>query len=457
MIEIVLQMLAAAVRRAGALKLPRLWIPGCPHRPTPKQWLALSLPKIREMLYGGAAGGGKSDFLVMAALQYIDIPGYSAIIFRRTFTQLAAPEDGLMARAMAWLAPHPDFTGSNPVSGIYTRWKFRGGGTLSFSHMQHEKDKYDHQGPSYQFIGWDELTQFSESQYRYLLGRLRMLEGFPAPLRVRAASNPGGSGHDWVKERFPVPDHGVRRPIPNRCFVPAKLSDNPHLDREDYAKQLAELHPFERQQLLDGDWDARPPGSRFKREWFEIVPEGPKPSSRRLRYWDLAATEPKAGADPDWTVGTLWDENEGDYFICDVVRFRGSPQDVDARLKATAGADGVETAIWIEQEGGASGKIAATHLRRLLAGYDVNFDRPTGDKVVRSNPMASASEGGLIKLVAGPWVPAWLTEAEMFPGGSHDDQIDSADGGYGKIALPTGTSWADLYPDTEDETEEAVP
>ncbi len=405
------------------MNLPRLYIPGCPHRPTRKQWIALSLPGIREILYGGAAGGGKSDFLLMAALQYIDQPGYSAVIFRRTFPQLAAPEDGLMARALEWLGPDPDFQGVETIHGMPVRWKRKGGGTLSFSHLQYEKDKFSHQGPSYQFIGWDELTQFLESQYRYLLSRLRRLEGSTIPLRVRAASNPGGEGHDWVRERFVEFDE----PSIDRLYIPARLSDNPHLDAVDYERQLRDgMHPYDLAQLLDGNWNVRPPGSRFKREWFEIVDAVPASLERTVRRWDLAATEPKKGRDPDWTAGCRMSRQNGSFYITDIQRFRSTPAGVDARLLQSAELDGRGVAVRIEQEPGATGKIAAAHFSRILAGFDIRSVTTTGDKIVNSNPLASQAEAGNVKIVRGPWVEEFLRELEMFPQGSHDDQVDAA-------------------------------
>jgi len=406
------------------VSLPTLYLPACPHRPTPKQWLALSLVDERELLYGGAAGGGKSDFLLMAALQFIDVPGYSAVIFRRTFPQLSAPEDGLLARAQEWLAPDPQFEGLDTISGYPTRWRFKGGGTLSFSHMQHESDRFNHQGPSYQFITWDELTQFSQTQYRYLLSRLRRVEGFPVPLRVRSTSNPGGSGHDWVRERFPIDAPGV-----DGCrYIPAKLGDNPHLDAATYAETLEQLHPYERAQLLEGRWDVRPPGARFQREWF-TVKDAPTSEGRRVRRWDLAATAARPGADPDWTAGVLMSRNpQGEFCIEDVVRFRGSPGTVEARVIQQARLDGTGVAVRIEQEPGSSGKIAAHHWSKALAGFDIKSVPSTGDKVVRSNPLASQAEAGNVSLVRGTWVEDYLRELEMFPGGSHDDQVDASSG-----------------------------
>ena len=151
---------------------------------------AFLVAAAREVLYGGAAGGGKSSALLMAALQYVDVPGYSAIIFRRTYADLSKP-GALMDRSRDWL------TSSDAVWNEQKHaWRFPSGATLTFGHLETEKDKYDYQGAEFQFIGFDELTQFKETQYRYLFSRLRRLTGATVPLRVRAASNPGGEGHE---------------------------------------------------------------------------------------------------------------------------------------------------------------------------------------------------------------------------------------------------------------------
>lgn len=114
--------------------------------------------------------------------------------------------------------------------------------------------------------GFDELTQFSESQYRYLFSRLRRREGVDIPLRMRAASNPGGEGHFWVYERF-----FVRGLSAGRVFIPAKLEDNPHLDRLDYERSLSELDDVTRAQLRRGDWTVRDKNNALVPEWTPEV------------------------------------------------------------------------------------------------------------------------------------------------------------------------------------------
>jgi predicted phage terminase large subunit-like protein len=389
--------------------------PWIPHAPTTKQAAFLTVP-VREALFGGAAGGGKSDSLLMAALQYVDEPGYAAILFRRTYADLALP-GAIMDRSKEWLSGKAARWNEREKT-----WTFPSGATLSFGYLEHEQDKYRYQGSEFQFAGFDELTQLGESQYRYLFSRLRRLKGSSVPLRMRAASNPGGVGHGWVLQRF------ITERRPDRLFIPATLDDNPYLDRDEYVKSLQDLDPYTRAQLLNGDWFARPPGRKFRREWFAVVDELPA-TARRARFWDLAATEARAGADPDWTCGALLAEQDGRFWLCDLRRTRATPQGVEALVRQTAELDGREVDIWMEQEPGSAGvKVIDDYARRVLAGWSFRGNRSTGNKEVRANPFSAAAEAGNVLLVRGAWIGEFLDEAESFPNGQHDNQVDAVSG-----------------------------
>jgi hypothetical protein len=283
----------------------------CPHAPEPPQHAYLSLEQL-EALYGGAAGGGKSDALLMAALQYVDVPGYSAIIMRRTFAELSL-EGALMSRAHSWLG-HTDAT----WNGNENRWRFPGSGaSLQFGYLSNENDRARYQSAEFQFIGIDELTDWNEQDYRFMFSRLRG-PGFicdacnksnPSPdlceecggtelhaasplswvpLRMRAATNPGGRGHRWVKGRFLDRNDGA--PSYVRPFIPAKLSDNPHLNQSAYLNALQQLDPGQAQMLIEGNWDAREPG-----DWVIGDPR-----------WVDAAVELGARALVRWTTTARW-------------------------------------------------------------------------------------------------------------------------------------------------------
>lgn len=245
---------------------PARWVP---HDPHPPQRAFLDVVEL-EALYGGAAGGGKSDALLMAALEHVHVPGYAALLLRRTFPDLNQP-GALIPRSKEWLSATTARWNSNEH-----RWYFPSGATLTFGHLQHEDDKLQYQGAEYQFVGFDELTQFTESQYSYLASRLRRPGTGPlstVPLRLRGATNPGGPGHRWVRrrliDRLPNPDDP--EDTPEKCaarrFVPAKLADNPSVDQAAYVRSLAALDPQTRLQLLNGDWNAREPG-----DW--VIPVG---------------------------------------------------------------------------------------------------------------------------------------------------------------------------------------
>lgn len=237
-------------------KPPKNYVVGTPH---PKQKLFLDL-NCKEALFGGATGGGKTWTLLADALKYVHVPKYSALLLRTSYPDLAQ-EGGLIPLAHEWLS------GSDAKwSEVDKTWTFPNGATLRFGYLATENDKYRYQGGEYQYIGFDELTQFKESQYRYLFSRLRKRETINVPLRMRGATNPGGIGGAWVFERF-IPEEF--NPTQARelkvwwkehndghqsAFVPSMLDDNPSLNRESYLESLSQLDEITRQQYLTGDW-----------------------------------------------------------------------------------------------------------------------------------------------------------------------------------------------------------
>ncbi len=353
----------------------------------------------------------------------MDVPKYAALIFRKSYSDLILP-GALMDRAREWLSG----TDAGWKESEKT-WHFPSGATLTFGYLDNDADVYRYQSSEFQFIGFDELTQFKEFQYRYLFSRLRRLQASETPLRMRAASNPGGVGHDWVKQRFITEGKEKQRP-----FIPATLDDNPFLDREQYVKSLENLDPTTRQQLLKGDWNARSAGGKFRREWFKLTEVAPV-NARFVRYWDMAATEKNSKNDPDWTAGCLLGKTaEGIYYIKDMRHRRGTPQQIEALIRQTAQLDGSQTAIYMEQEPGASGKtLIDYYTRQVLSGSTFYGDKPSADKITRADPVSSQAEAGNVFLVTGPWLNDFLDEADAFPNGSHDDQVDALSGAFAQL------------------------
>lgn len=219
-----------------------------------------------EALYGGAAGGGKSDCAIAEALRQVHIPHYRGIIFRKTYPQLSELID--RSREI-YRAAFPEAKYNEQKHS----WVFPSGAKIYFGAMQHTKDRTNYQGKRYDFIDFDELTHFTLDEYSYLFSRNRP-NGPGTRCYIRAQANPGGIGHGWVKERFitaapPMTTiyEDVNVILPNgqrqsrrrsRIFIPSSVFDNKILLKNDpdYVTRLAALPDSERRALLYGDWDS---------------------------------------------------------------------------------------------------------------------------------------------------------------------------------------------------------
>jgi predicted phage terminase large subunit-like protein len=438
------------IRNVLQLKLPEKYVPW---KPSPHQAAFLLVPH-KEAFYGGAAGGGKSIALLMAALMYVEHPGYNALILRKTFADLNQPE-ALIDISKEWLSG----TDAKWNAGEH-KWTFPSGAVLQFGHLEHEDDKLKYQGAAYHFVGFDELTQFHETQYTYLFSRMRRrkTDAHTFPIRMRAAANPGGVGHEWVRDRFIITDdewldktdlagEPLEREMKkraNRIFIPSGLGDNPFLDQDEYRESLDNLDHVTRAQLLNGDWDIAGQGNMFKREWFDnrIISEVPRDVNliRRVRYWDLASTDEekviKEKGDADYTASVLQAlGDDGNVYILEISRDRLTPAAVEKMVKAKAERDGrVGTAIFMEQEPGSSGEATLFTYKKLMLGFNFRGDKPTGNKIERARTASAACENGLVYLVKGAKTNEFVNELVAFPLGAHDDMVDAFSGGLIQIS-----------------------
>jgi len=294
-----------------------------PGTPTPTQGFAhLNAAHADETLYGGAAGGGKTDWLLAEVVRELHrFPGTSAGLFRRSYPELSQP-GGVIPRLLARVP-----AGAGAYNGTEHLWTFNNGtaplpglvglavgtpgSTLQLGYMHNDRDVARYLGSEYLLQAWDQLEQHTEFQYRELRGRLRVPRAVAeagARPRSIATANPGGRGHAWIRSRWidPAPPRVLWRPRATeeelrpgvRLFVPAKATDNPYLDPT-YIDRLMALPPDRRRALLEGDWDVFA-GQRFRqwrREVHVVDPERlpvPMGGARRAIGVDYGGTAPFA-------------------------------------------------------------------------------------------------------------------------------------------------------------------
>jgi predicted phage terminase large subunit-like protein len=411
-----------------------------------------------EALYGGAAGGGKSEAVLMAALQHMDVPGYSALVLRRTYKELALP-GALMDRARSWLTRPdiPEKLRPRWDSGSYS-WVFPSGAKLTFGYLESFADTSRYQSAEFQFIAFDELTQFLETMYLYMFSRMRKTVGSEVPMRMRAATNPGNIGHEWVSARFipeeyhyAPPDERFSRPwevSDDRAFFPARLQDNKHVDRDSYQKSLDNLDPVTKAQLADGDWNVVGSGNIIKRDWicdfqfssdrtsllmknrdFETGEEMP---IRRVSFDSVvfrfvtADTAMKTNEYSDYTAIGSWGiaEVDGTWYLIlfEVDRDRIAVPDLESRVIRMAD-DWLCSEIVVEDRVSGIGLIQS--LRRSTKIPVTAFNPGTSDKVLRTSAIQTIGKSR--RFFANARMKGYaefVNELLAFPQGLFDDQVD---------------------------------
>ena len=432
------------------------------------------------VIYGGAAGSGKTFSILIDPLRHIrTVKGFGAVIFRRETPQITN-EGGLLDESRKiYPSQGAEVRESPKIDWTFPPFNNR----IHFDHLQYEKTCQAYDGAQICYIGFDQLEHFTEYQFFYMFSRNRSTCGIRPS--IRATCNPdadswlvrGHGGKDewgtgfiswWIDPNtgYPIPERAgiirwfvrdndmivwadtaeeLNENYPGRqpksaTVIPAKLSDNPILEtiNPDYRGNLQALSMVEQERLLEGNWKIlMQAGTVFKREWFEVVDDKDIPRSENtVRYWDMAATKKtKKSKDPDWTCGFKISRVGGLYYILDLVRIRDNPGEVEKKRQSVKNQDGPGVKIREEQEGGSSGKtVIYLAARDQFSGSDYMGIPSSGSKQARAVPASRAAFHHLIKVRRAPWNDIFFAEVEAFPDGKHDDIVDAFSGGFNELA-----------------------
>lgn len=435
------------------------------------------------MIYGGAAGGGKSWGLLLEPIRYKNHKGYNATIFRTQFTDLI--------RAGSLWEESYTLYGSikNAVAKLGDRqWIFRdkkGNVTskVTFAYIN-EQNMGTYKGSQLCMIGYDELTDFSQKVFFFMLSRNRSTCGV-VPY-IRATCNPDPDSwvakfiEWWIDQDtgYAIPERsGVIRWFVRRdekiywadtkeelwekfelntpeekeeprsvTFIASSVYDNKELLKVNpqYLGNLKAMAEVERERFLKGNWKIKPAaGLIFKRSQVNIIEAEPTDLLFVCRAWDIAATEKKEKSDdPDYTAGVLMGKRKnGRYVVLDVINQQVGAAEVENLIRNTAIADrkkyGHLVRIRLPQDPGGAGKIVATDWVRKLAGFSVKAERVTGSKVTRANPFAAQWQVGNVDVLEADWNDAYFKQLEFFPEGKHDDMVDASSDSFNELSAPT--------------------
>jgi len=452
--------------------------------PQPKQWQFLANP-ADIAIGGGAAGSGKSWALLYEPLRKVHIPRFGAMIFRRTYPQVTM-EGGLWNESLAMYSRYIEGARHAELT-----WTFPAGSHISFGHMDSTDYQAKHKGAQIGLLEFDQLEDFSDEQFFFMLSRNRSTCGVPP--KVRATCNPDpdswlakflswwidqdtgyaieersgvlrwfvrlGDDLDWADSREELVARNGPDSMPKSVsFVPSTVYDNPALLKVNpqYLANLKALPYVEMERLLKGNWKVRPSaGKVFDRANFRIVEWEDVPQGGiECRFWDFAATEKKSAKhDPDFTAGTkLLFATDGHCYVLDCVARQLNPPDVDALFYSTTRQDredaqgaGSRYMVRWEEEPGSAGKMGSWRMSERLLGYDFGGIPPRGgDKLQRwmACGFVAACQAGRVRLVRGGWNEAFLNNLHNQMEAAHNDVPDSASGAFLCLSRETGVKSA---------------
>lgn len=426
------------------------------------------------IIYGGAAGGGKTFALLLEALRHKEVKGFGGVIFRHNYNQITA-EGGLWDASNKIYSQVPD---AHPRKSPKLHWKFDGGAKLNFAHIEREEDLQSWQGTEIAYIGFDELTHFTKHQFLYMLSRNRTTCGVRP--YVRATCNPDADS--WVANFIEWwIDQDTGYPIPERSgqirymvvlndiiywgstpeelaenydvnvedcksvtFIASKLEDNKVLMESDpgYMANLKAMTEVDMERLLKGNWKIKKAaGSFFKRTQVgEMLTTIPNDIVAYVRGWDLAATDKDENDEAAYTAGVLMGRrSNGRFVVLDVINQQLKAGDVRKTIKMTAQLDNAKYGGYVRQrlpqDPGQAGKEQAQSYIAMLAGYDVVTKAESGDKATRAEPMAAQWQHGNFDVMIGEWNEAYFNQLESFPDSKFKDMVDAGSSAFNELTL----------------------
>lgn len=419
--------------------------------------------------------------MLMEPMRHKNVRGYNGVIFRTQFTDIIKP-GGL------WEESEKMYT---QVSGsrqrfIDKQWLFcdkKGNvsSKLTFAYLN-DQNLLTWKGSQICFIGFDEVTDFSEKQFFFMFSRNRSTCGV-APY-IRATCNPDPDSWvkkfiDWwidpqtgyaIQERSGVIRWMIRRNAKiywadtkeelwerfnlvtpedkaeprSVTFIASSIYDNKELLKVNpqYLSNLKAMGEVDRERFLKGNWKIKPAaGLFFQRYQIKMIDAEPNDLQIVCRAWDIAATEKKEDNDPDFTAGVLMGRRKnGTPVVLNVINVQVAAGNVEKLIYNTAVMDkkkyGTKYRIHIPQDPGGAGKIVAVNYVKMLAGFAVQAEAVSGSKENRARPLAAQWQLGNIEVLAAEWNEEYFLQLESFPEGSHDDMVDASSDSFIEVTKP---------------------